>query len=397
MGEAGDPPITHGGSTPSQGLPPAVAALRGEIEERRAAAVERAVVEQAKGVLVERFGITLDDAAQRLRLIASEDGLPLGAAARSVLGGPASPPGRGANDRPAVDDERLARRPEDGSVLRSPLRIDLAGEGEEAARLVLELARPLDAVGALLYRLAADGSLRMLGAAGIVVAVSSSWSSIPPGVEVPLTRAVATDRAVFLGSRRERDTLFPVLAGLSSGAEASASVPVRHAGEVIGVIGFVWDRPTEMDDELRARVTRVVDLAGPVLLRSVGRGAPDLGAVAEVLPVLTDPWVLLQPRHGGRGEILDLRVGLASGDVPGAEAGRWVSEVWPGLTTSWMFERLVWVARHGGVVERTVTAAADVVAPLTGLSRVRLARLGGDLVIHWRAVAAPRRAGRSRA
>ncbi|MCB0920973.1 MAG: ANTAR domain-containing protein [Actinobacteria bacterium] len=59
--EAPDTPLTE-----------TVAALGKEVRDLRAAARMRAVIEQAKGVLVERHGISLDEAFAQLRSMSQE-------------------------------------------------------------------------------------------------------------------------------------------------------------------------------------------------------------------------------------------------------------------------------------------------------------------------------------
>ena len=71
---------------PNPPLAETVAALGKEVRDLRASARMRAVIEQAKGILVERHGITLDEAFARLRSMSQEHNVKLIEVAATVVG-----------------------------------------------------------------------------------------------------------------------------------------------------------------------------------------------------------------------------------------------------------------------------------------------------------------------
>lgn len=372
MGEAqvrGGPDEASGPTpSPHDAFTPAVSALRREVEDLRHTARERAVVEQAKGVLLERHGLTLDEAAERLRALAHEQGRPIGVVAADVLG--VRPP---------------AREGDDGAAPRASGPAPPAGttpEGDEAARFVLLLAETLGAVAVVLYRLAADGSLRLVGSDGMGLAHVTPWSSIPPEVDVPLARAVTRGRSVFLATRADRDREFPLMGGVASPARATASVPVFDDEGPAGVVGIVWDHEHAFDEATERAVENLVRAVGPVLLRPRHRADADLATVGAVLDLLGDPWLLLRPAEG-----VEFEVALVSPRVPGGRrhVGALLSAVWPATTAAPVGAMLACTRLYGGPSQEAVVEAASLGLPLAhGPTRVRVTRLGADVVLHWR-------------
>jgi AmiR/NasT family two-component response regulator len=69
-----------------------LAQLRGQVAQLQHALTSRVVIEQAKGVLAERFSLTVEDAFALLRYSARSAQLKLHELARFVISNPATPP-----------------------------------------------------------------------------------------------------------------------------------------------------------------------------------------------------------------------------------------------------------------------------------------------------------------
>ncbi len=356
-----------------------VAGLRDALDRLRADAQRQALIEQAKGALAERRGLALDAAETWLAERAAANGRQVAEVAAEVLG--VSPP--------ACLDEATAIGP---AVAGHGPDVPHAGErgedGGQAAALVLELARPLGASGALLYAVVADGSLRLKSARGYPDAVAAAWRAVPLDLDVPLTRAVNDAEPVLLGDGAAQHRAFPDLAGGCMGFAATAALPVVDAGRVIGAIGLAWAREQKFDEDLAQRLGQLVLTAGPPLLRDAQRAEPDNSALTTVLDMLFDPWLLLSPLHDATGRVRDFRVALAGREVPHAAhlTGRRLVETWPVLNGSVVLDELRELAVEGGVRDRVL--GPDEVAEPVGdaVTYARGARVGPWVVLVWRTV-----------
>jgi hypothetical protein len=169
-----------GGSGAQAALADTVAALREEVLVLRAAGRLRATIEQAKGVLVERHHITLDQAFDMLRelsqannvqlievaaavvrvalpnWVTSADGLP-----EAVLGGGTptsltlSPAWQALAQEPNAPAEQMA-------ALIDPVD-SAAGPWDGGVQLLAEVLAGQQVSAVTLYRSALDGSLRLVG------------------------------------------------------------------------------------------------------------------------------------------------------------------------------------------------------------------------------------------
>jgi len=168
------------GSTES--LRPLIASLEAEIVGLRQSARLRAVIEQAKGVLAERHGISLSQAFDRLREISQQHNARLVDVAATVLG-----LSRGGEDGDvaAARDSELPAQMQASSAMsaswrslrdRPGIRAGAVGvvveslaaateDGDVAAELLVELAGLTQPDGALIYAVR-DGSLDLLGGPG---------------------------------------------------------------------------------------------------------------------------------------------------------------------------------------------------------------------------------------
>ena len=380
----------------------AVEALHRELEGLRASSRLRAVIEQAKGVLVERYGISLDEAFDRLRELSQQHNVRLVEVAATLVGAslpdeygdeipdPVPPPVVGGTSATSAEWTALREQPEVRAKTAAAIFHGVSSsvaEGDEAARLIRTLADPLDASGVILYRLAADGSLRLVGSDGFPGDFISAWRAIPPNVDVPVARAAATATPVYVRDTAERTSRFPATASVRAVFESSASIPVIDVDTQVGVLSIVWHERQEFDHVLTSRLEHLTRTAAPVLLRSVRHSDPDLAWLRSLLGLLLEPWVLVDPVVTPEDGVVDFEIVLVSPDLPDGEqlVGRRVVELWPGLVTTGVLEDMVRVERFGGVSdERALDAGvADVGSACDG-ARLRVVRVGTRLVLHWR-------------
>ena len=82
----------HGAAAATGDAAAEVSRLRRENEQLRAALESRIVIEQAKGVLAERFAVAPEQAFELLRRAARSEGMRLHDLAADVVGGAQTPP-----------------------------------------------------------------------------------------------------------------------------------------------------------------------------------------------------------------------------------------------------------------------------------------------------------------
>lgn len=143
-----------------------VAHQRDQLARLRARAAADAVLEQAKGRLVERIGGSLGRATEHLHTLADSVGLtPLEMAAELMETAP--PPDGG--DIPPLG-LRLAET-----------RAGTARDGDALADAVFtEALLPTGAVALAIWRLEPDGTLRLVGSRGLGPAEAARWRQLPP-------------------------------------------------------------------------------------------------------------------------------------------------------------------------------------------------------------------------
>jgi hypothetical protein len=391
------------GRTPAdRSLSDTVEALRDEITGLRAAARTRAVIEQAKGVLVERHQIGLAEAFDRLRAMSQEHNVRLVEVAATVVG--VAVPDAELLSPELPDEVVRARLPASPAASRSWIALQAqpevragvltalvdsvagsASHGDEAAQLLAALLAPQGVTAVALYRSSADESLRLVGSTGVPGDLISSWRSIPPSREIPYVVSVQDGVCHFWGDREARARDFPGVSTTRSQYQATATVPIDDAGRTIGVAGLMWATTEEFDPDRVALITSTVQRVAPLLLRNAAAADPDLEWLNTVLRLHLDPWLLLETIANSKGVVSDFVVLDAS---PGlADATGWVGrrllELWPGLADDGVGPALAGLARSGGAWTMTVAALSPAPWGLPG-SRVRAVRLGSRIAMVWR-------------
>ncbi|MFD7729309.1 SpoIIE family protein phosphatase [Kitasatospora phosalacinea] len=396
--------------------------LRTELEGLRTAMRTRAVIEQAKGVLVGRFGYAPERAFDELVRRSQDGNRKLAQIAADLVAEAAPPPAAREAPAPATpvepesakpaesvkpaesaksadpaepadqggEREREGGRERDEAGLAARFHLAAAalatatGPDEVAERLYRTALGPLGAQALALAAREPDGALRLVGAYGVPARQLSQWQRIPPHTRVPLTEAVRTGRQVWVADRREFAARYPDMSGddLVPGTTVCA-LPLHADGRLLGAIKIGWSELRRPDPDTRAHLAALADLAADTLLRLLAlnlafdleagptvpldpAGAPWFRAV---LDGLLDPVLLLRAVRDEDGKVTDLRVEHANAptiDLAGRDAaelrGRRLTELYPGMVASGTFDRLRTAAADAtpylGEAERYVETVA---------------------------------------
>ncbi|MEV6927714.1 SpoIIE family protein phosphatase [Dactylosporangium sp. NPDC051485] len=352
-----------GSAEPAEALAALVAKLRAELTGVRTAMRNRAVIEQAKGVLVERLGITPDQGFDQLVRLSQRTNIKLIEVAAAIVG-TTSPDPNAPDVVNLIDDElRLhvarrradarqagGKRPEKPDTVPSPARRrasrtpevealqsqhQLLGARIAAARSYDEICEVLSTAptawpapsSVLLTLLDPDGAQRGVGTHGVPGEVRSRWSRIPPDPGLPLVVAVQDVETLWL-SGRDSSGRYPVMGHLPFSGETLLASPLISGERVIGGILLTWADGLPEGEELRRYVgallepvARQVDaLIGDEIASAwfhvageeSGQAAPAQVWLPTVVDALHDPGALLSPVYED-GQLVDFRVEYANG------------------------------------------------------------------------------------
>lgn len=361
--------MADGSTEPTEALAAVVARLRGELAGVRTAMRSRAVIEQAKGVLVERLGITPDEGFDHLVRLSQRANVKLIEVAAAIVGTTAPdpqapavteltdhelrahvgqtagrnrvsdatqpPPAAGGARRggPSTTGRRgggQRPRPPAQEALQAQhqllsARIASATGYDEIAETVMSASEgwPPPAV-VVITLLRSDGAQQFVGAAGMSTQDRAQWQLVPPVVELPVVAAVRDRRSVLALDRAALIAHFPALAEVPYQPQAVFTAPLLDADHVIGALGLSWRQPIEVSTQARHYLSA---LAGPVARRVAelvsgatepSRAAPepaippDDSWLSIVLETTHHPAFLLTPVHDG-GKVIDFRVEYANG------------------------------------------------------------------------------------
>ncbi|WP_206786221.1 SpoIIE family protein phosphatase [Amycolatopsis sp. MtRt-6] len=367
-----------------------VARLRSEIDHAHAVADGRALIELAKGVLMERLHCAPSDAARQLETLAARAGMtPLEFAADVV--------GEAAEDRVTeVAQEFLARADDSGDAddaIAVRLRtaesgVLAAGDTQRVAESILDHAlRPLGATAVAVWLAGADGSMTLAGSAGFSAEEAARWRYVPPGVATPARSALI-----------ERDTVWcPTLAaaGLPSIGQHTLSgggrvtVPTGTGGRIIGVVEMCWPDPLpEEPGRRRRQLEALAELCAYTLdTRELPPVADVLGELVDFIDGLHDPAVLLTPCHDG-GDFHIHHANVRFADPGGRPRSR--------IVGTRLLESYPLAAQESGLLDRVqrvyatgepfradsmaITTLVDQV-PLTVLTDISVTRFAGNVLL----------------
>lgn len=368
-----------------------VADLRREIAVLRVSARVRAVLEQARGMLVQRHRISPDEALVRMRRIAREHHLPLVDVAASIVG--VAPMAAVAGSLPEDDDqaapsevatrEWLSAQSQPGGP-GTPGALDPAAastrDGDHVAQVLADLLARHDVAAVAIYRPVLDGSLLLVGQSGLPGDMAGTWATIPPTTQIPLVRVLHDGALMAWESRAAMQEGFPATASVATPFRATAAVPFFEDAEVCGVVGLMWRVDREFPPEVREALTATVNRISPLLLRA---GTEALGQdwLERLLSLHLDPWVVLAADESDEGfVVVDAAPQLADGPQ---WLGQPVRTLWPSLSPDGTAQALRGLLREGGAWTATVSVTSEAPWATVG-ARVRAVRMGERVALVWR-------------
>lgn len=364
-----------------------------EITQLRAEATAQAVIDVARGVLMERLGCSAAESGVQLDRIAAEARSTPADLAAQIVGVPAfgTSPTEGEPALPSAPRlaAALAERQPDAASLASALLEDaLAGTG---------------AVAVAIWLVAPDGALDMAGQAGFPATEASGWRRVPPGVDVLPARALrgqsADDGVTWWPAGRPDADHISVPGPWRSGGRAV--LPIRRAGSPVGAVEVCWPEPVgEFSKPLRRQLLSIADLCGQALWLSQpgdGPGAGDAGQlILGVVEGLADSVLYAQAVRDDNGDIADFRLTHLSPDFadPAGRArpdliGASLLGVYPGAALpGGLFDAAVQVLRTGAPRHMSDEVIA---AQSAGRVTARITRLFDGVLMTLRPASEPER------
>jgi serine phosphatase RsbU (regulator of sigma subunit) len=375
---------------------------RRELDRIRAAAASQAMIAMARGALMERLGLSAADAAGQLAELSAATGVPLGEMAASVLSaeepsGAGSPTGladqgpagegpahRGRSHRAGTAADRRVRAAAARDSLMAETVAELADDGAELAHaLAGQVLAPLDAAAVAIWVLEADGSLALLGEAGLSGAEASHYRRVPPQLDFPAQRVARGGPDLWWSTGRPVGDDVPV-PGPPGAASAVLALRERN-GELLGVMTVSWPGPLAgFSPEIRQRLSAAAAGCARVLNARLARGelaAAHPGAAwYSLLDDLSEPVLVLQAIYGADGQVSDFSIEHVSPGYRDPE-GRAAASL-TRLTLLEAFPASVYgPSLFARAVQVLTTGTPE---HLAGREEQRLARFYDGVIVTWR-------------
>ncbi|MFC9589340.1 SpoIIE family protein phosphatase [Streptomyces sp. NPDC056944] len=382
--------------------------LRGEVRAAHAAAEGRALIELAKGVIVERLGCGPARAARQLAELADRAGLSLLELAADIIN-------QAAHDRVAEVAGAFVRTAigepgttgPDASVgvrLRTAESAALsAGDTQVVAESLLAHAlEPLGAVAVAIWSTGPDASLSLRGHAGFGPDEAARWHHVPPGVTTAARQALTGRRTVWYPSLA--DAGIPSIGRARHPDGGRVVVPAGTGGRIHGLLEICWARPLDPQPQaVERQIEALAELCAHTLEALPEQAAPAHSLVtagygslelAELSDGLYDPALVLTPHLDEAGRLADFRIRHANahfldpaGRPRSAVDGALLLEAYPATAGgSELFERIERVYATGEPFRARrarLTALVDQV-PLTSLADISISRHGASVLLIWR-------------
>lgn len=287
---------------PDEALFSVVQRLRSELDGLRRAMRNRAVIEQAKGVLAARLQVSPDDAFDQLLDLSQRTNTKLVDVAAALVGTAAPDPDApevtelyGDELRALVEQRRRRTPPPDGpiAVPHSPrrealqsqhqllaARVGSAGSYAELVDRLVETATVWPRLATVVVMLAElDGALRLVASHGLSAEVASQWTRIPPQVEVPLNAAVIERKALLLDEAALAEH-FPLVGQIAPETRAMACLPLFSDGHLVGVLGLTWREPIRLTGLNRRYLLALAHSCGRTVAELAGVTPPRVAEAA---------------------------------------------------------------------------------------------------------------------
>ncbi|MDQ0792510.1 SpoIIE family protein phosphatase [Streptomyces sp. B1I3] len=383
--------------------------LRAEVSAAHAEADGRALIELAKGIMIERLGCGPAQAARQLGELADQAGLsPLELAADII--------NEAARDHVAQVAEDFVRQvsgsPESeeahnsGSSVAVRLRTAecaalAASDTQAVAESLLQHAlEPLGATAVAIWSAGPDASLTLCGHAGFTAGEAERWRYVPPGVAT-VARQVLTDlRTVRITSLAEAG--LPSIGHRQNPQSGRVALAAGTGGRMHGVLEICW--PQHLPEHTQAVVRQIEALAELCAhtLEDLPADGPhpdnrEPAGIAELVDLsegLYDPALVLTPHLDDEGDLVDFRIRHVNshfldpaGRSRGAIDGALLVEAYPmAASDSELFEKIARVYATGEPFRArrmTLTALIDDV-PLSSVADLSITRHSGSVLLIWR-------------
>lgn len=370
-----------------------VARQRTELDQLQAEAAERAVIDLARGVLMERLGCAASDAARQLTKISEDSGISLIQLASDIVGEPLTDSRLSEQSTPAPQSAQAAR-----AVAVAGAAMELAQDGTALATAMLaETLASAGAAGVAIWLIAPDGAVELAGQDGFGPTEASRWQRIPPGANALAAHAASDGAEFWWPNGRPPGDETALIGTWEEGARAVVPVLTEN-GRCIGALEACWPAPVrEFDESLRHQVNALAGLAAHALgARSSGTELAVDHREAWVLGLidgLAESALFASAIRDAAGAVSDFRLVHVSqsfrdpdGRPPEVLRGQSLLEAYPwAAIPAGLFHRAVEVLRSGtpqhvsGEVIGTVSGTGQVV-----VASVRIVRLFDGVAISWR-------------
>ncbi|MYR00261.1 SpoIIE family protein phosphatase, partial [Streptomyces sp. SID6139] len=392
-------------NTPVGRLAATVERLRREVRTAQAEAEGRALIELAKGILVERLGCGPAQAARQLAELTEQAQVTPLELAVDVIN-------QAARDRVAeVTEAFLSTTADPGGTdedsaavrLRAAESGVLAADDTEAmaASLLEHALRPLGAVAVAIWVAGSDGSLTLAGSAGFTPAEAARWCYVPPDVATVARRGLTEPGGQWLPSLAESG--LPTIGRRDYADGARIAVPAGAGGRIHGVLEIAWPKPEEpLPRPVLRQVETLAELCAHTLddfvpsavPRPESRVMPDVAELMDLADGLHDPTLVLVPHLDDAGRLLDFRIQHVNnrfldpaGRPRAVIGGALLLEAYPmAAGSSELFQRVERVYATGEPFRAQrvrLTALVDQV-PLSAVADISISRHGAGLLLIWR-------------
>jgi serine phosphatase RsbU (regulator of sigma subunit) len=353
------------------------------LEAFRAQAAAEALVNLAKGILVERLHCSPGEAAAQLTRLAEAAGTPVVELAADVLNQTAQGESAGTAPNP----------PRSHRAYMTEAAVATADDGAQVAAAVLEEAlAPIGAVAVALWMSAPDGALELAGEAGFGALEASRWQRIPPQMDCLAQHTAQQGRPGWLAAPPGTTDPTPWM-GRWRGARAV--LPLVNGGTVTGVMEICWPTPlTRFAPALRHELLALADMCAQTLAgrkddTSYGRTA----WLPALLDGLQESILLTHAVRDEEGKVTDFHIdhvneGFVDPGGPGLPdpTGRRLLHIYPLMAApGGLFNHALDVLRTGqpyhvrGLGTRTIVGESAAAATVD----VRIARLFDGVAITW--------------
>ncbi|MFI5977564.1 SpoIIE family protein phosphatase [Streptomyces sp. NPDC051452] len=379
--------------------------LRKEVRTAQAEAEGRALLELAKGILVERLGCGPAQAARQLAELAEQAQVTPLEFAVDVIN-------QAARDRVSEVTEAFLSVAADpaGSVEESAaVRLRAAESGVLAAddaqamadSLLEHALRPLGAVAVAIWAAASDSSLTLAGSAGFPAGEAERWRYVPPDVATVARRGLTQPDGQWLSSLAASG--LPTMGRREYADGARIALPAGVGGRIHGVLEIAWPGP---ESPLPRPVIRQVEALAELCAHTLetfhlppGAGQeprilPDVVELMDLADGLHDPALVLVPHLDADGQLVDFRIQHVNGrflDPAGRSRavvnGALLLEAYPmAAAASELFQRVERVYATGEPFRARrmrLTALVDQV-PLSAVADISVSRHGSSVLLIWR-------------